>query len=128
MPHCERPAGEWLPRREERRLGSEPCSHLRCPVLPVGPHGLETLEVVVEAAWVAMTTLVMRETTVTIVLVDIGAVLMTLRSLVMMMVSGEAVLVPLEKAEAMEMVGAATVGVAVRVLTMGDRKEALRWQ
>lgn len=97
-------------------------------MLPVGPHGLEILVVVVEAAWVAMTTLVMRETTVTIVLVDIGAVLMTLRSLVMMMVSGEAVLVPLEKAEAMEMVGAATVGVAVRVLTMGDRKEALRWQ
>lgn len=81
-----------------------------------------------EAAWVAVTTLVMRETTVTIVLVDIGAVLMTLMSLVMMMVSGEAVLVPLEKAEAMVMVGAAMVGVAMRVLTMGDRKEALQWQ
>lgn len=89
---------------------------------------LETLVVVVEAAWVAMTTLVMRETTVTIVLVDIGAVLMTLMSLVMMMVSGEAVLVPLEKAETMVMVGAAMVGVAMRVLTMGDRKEALQWQ
>lgn len=88
---------------------------------------LETLVVVVEAAWVAMTTLVMRETTVTIVLVDIGAVLMTLMSLVMM-VSVEAVLVPLEKAEAMVMVGAAMVGVAMRVLTMGDRKEALQWQ
>lgn len=88
---------------------------------------LETLVVVVEAAWVAMTTLVMRETTVTIVLVDIGAVLMTLMSLVMM-VSGEAVLVPLEKAETMVMVGAAMVGVAMRVLTMGDRKEALQWQ
>lgn len=89
---------------------------------------LETLVVVVEAAWVAMTTLVMREMTVTIVLVDIGAVLMTLMSLVMMMVSGEAVLVPLEKAETMVMVGAAMVGVAMRVLTMGDRKEALQWQ
>lgn len=59
--------------------------------------------VVGETDWVAMTTLVMKETTVTIVLVDIGAVLMTLMSLVMMVVSGEAVLVPLEKAEAMVM-------------------------
>lgn len=84
--------------------------------------------VVGETDWVAMTTLVMKETTVTIVLVDIGAVLMTLMSLVMMVVSGEAVLVPLEKAEAMVMADGAMVGVAMTALTMRDRKEVLQWQ
>lgn len=84
--------------------------------------------VVVETDWVAMITLVMKETTVTIVLVDIGAVLMTLMSLVIMVVSGEAVLVPLEKAEAMVMADGAMVGVAMTALTMRDRKEVLQWQ
>lgn len=84
--------------------------------------------VVGETDWVAMTTLVMKETTVTIVLVDIGAVLMTLMSLVIMVVSGEAVLVPLEKAEAMVMADGAMVGVAMTALTMRDRKEVLQWQ
>lgn len=84
--------------------------------------------VVVETDWVAMTTLVMKETTVTIVLVDIGAVLMTLMSLVIMVVSGEAVLVPLEKAEAMVMADGAMVEVAMTALTMRDRKEVLQWQ
>lgn len=58
----------------------------------------------------------------------IVAVLMTLMSVVMMVVSGEAVLVPLAKAEAMVMVDGAMVGVAMRALTMGDRKEVLQWQ
>lgn len=84
--------------------------------------------VVGETDWVAMTTLVMKETTVTIVLVDIGAVLMTLMSLVMMVVSGGAVLVPLEKAEAMVMADGVMVGVAMTALTMRDRKEVLQWQ
>lgn len=89
---------------------------------------LETLVVVVEAVWVAMTILVMKEMTGTIVLVDIVAVLMTLMSLGMMVVLGEVVLVPLEKAEAMVMVDGGMVRVDMTALTMGDRKEVLQWQ
>lgn len=86
---------------------------------------LETLAVVVEAAWVTMTVLVMEETSVTIALVDTVAVLMALMSLAMVMVIGEAVLVTLEKTEAMGVVGGAMVDVAMTALTMGDREEAL---
>lgn len=86
---------------------------------------LETLAVVVEAAWVTMTVLVMEETSVTIALVDTVAVLMALMSLAMVMVIGEAVLVTLEKTEAMGVVGGAMVEVAMTALTMGDREEAL---
>lgn len=53
------------------------------------------------------------------------AVLMALMSLVMIRVMGEVVLVTLEKAEAMVVVGGAVAGMA---MTMGDMEEALQWQ
>lgn len=74
---------------------------------------LVTLAVAVQMAWVTVTILVMGETSRTIVLVDMVAVLMALMSLVMMVVIEEVV------------VGGAMAGVAV---TRADREEALQWQ
>lgn len=74
---------------------------------------LVTLAVAVQMAWVTVTILVMGETSRTIVLVDMVAVLMALMSLVMMVVIKEVV------------VGGAMAGVAV---TRADREEALQWQ
>lgn len=74
---------------------------------------LVTLAVAVQMAWVTVTILVMGETSRTIVLVDMAAVLMALMSLVMMVVIEEVV------------VGGAMTGVAV---TRADREEALQWQ
>lgn len=74
---------------------------------------LVTLAVAVQMAWVTVTILVMGETSRTIVLVDMAAVLMALMSLVMMVVIEEVV------------VGGAMAGVAV---TRADREEALQWQ
>ena len=84
---------------------------------------LETLAVAVQIAWVTMTILVMGETSRTIV--DMASVLMALMSLVVMVAMGEVVLVTLEKAEAVVVVGTAMAGVG---MTMGNREEALQWQ
>lgn len=83
---------------------------------------LETQAVAVQMAWVAMTTLVMGETSRTIV--DMASVLMALMSLVMTVAMGEVVLVTLEKAETVVVVGRAMAGVG---MTMGNREEALQW-
>lgn len=56
---------------------------------------------------------------------DMMAVMMALMSLVMIVVMGEVVLVTLEKAEAVVIVGGAMAGMA---MTMGDTEEALQWQ
>lgn len=69
---------------------------------------LVTLAVAVQMAWVTVTILVMGETSRTIVLVDMAAVLMALMSLVMMVVIEEVV------------VGGAMAGVAV---TRADRRK-----